>query len=79
MKLRAVSEILNISVGSVKTSLVRASRKMRLHLAKYSTLQKSSRDASNKPDHVVEADGKNGIDHLSEQPVTQPRGEDIDR
>jgi len=35
MKLRAVSEILNISVGSVKTSLVRATRKLRLHLAKY--------------------------------------------
>lgn len=34
MKLRAVSEILNISVGSVKTSLVRASRKLRLDLAK---------------------------------------------
>jgi RNA polymerase sigma-70 factor, ECF subfamily len=34
MKLRAVSEILNISVGSVKTSLVRATRKLRLHLAK---------------------------------------------
>jgi RNA polymerase sigma-70 factor (ECF subfamily) len=33
MKLRGVSEILNISVGSVKASLVRATRKLRLHLA----------------------------------------------
>src|SRR5579859_285106 len=35
MKLRAASEILSTSEGSVKTSLVRASRKLRLHLAKY--------------------------------------------
>ena len=42
MKLRAVSEILNISLGSVKNSLVRATSKLRLHLAKHETLQKSS-------------------------------------
>jgi RNA polymerase sigma-70 factor (ECF subfamily) len=42
MKLRAVSEMLDISEGSVKTSLVRATRKLRLHLAKYTTVQKSS-------------------------------------
>jgi RNA polymerase sigma-70 factor, ECF subfamily len=36
MKLRAVSEILNTSEGSVKNSLVRATRKLRLHLADYS-------------------------------------------
>ena len=42
MKLRAISEILNISLGSVKNSLVRATRKLRLRLAKYEALQKSS-------------------------------------
>jgi RNA polymerase sigma-70 factor (ECF subfamily) len=42
MKLRAISGILNISLGSVKNSLVRATRKLRLHLAKYEALQKSS-------------------------------------
>jgi RNA polymerase sigma-70 factor, ECF subfamily len=41
MKLRAVGEILNISEGSVKTSLVRATRKLRLHLSSY-TQQNSS-------------------------------------
>jgi RNA polymerase sigma factor (sigma-70 family) len=42
MKLRAVGEILNISEGSVKTSLVRATRKLRLHLASYTQQQNSS-------------------------------------
>jgi RNA polymerase sigma-70 factor, ECF subfamily len=41
MKLRAVGEILNTSEGSVKTSLVRAMRKLRLHLGKYTQVQKS--------------------------------------
>ena len=45
MKLRAVSETLNTSEGSVKTSLVRATRKLRLHLTKYTELQKSSMEA----------------------------------
>jgi len=35
MKLRAVSEILNTSEGSVKTSLLRATRKLRILLAKH--------------------------------------------
>jgi RNA polymerase sigma-70 factor (ECF subfamily) len=35
MKLKAVSEILNTSEGSVKTSLFRATRKLRLLLAKH--------------------------------------------
>lgn len=39
MKLRAVGEKLNTSEGSVKTSLLRATRKLRSHLAKYTTLQ----------------------------------------
>jgi len=42
MKLRAVGEILNTSEGSVKTSLLRATRKLRLHLGKYTQVQKSS-------------------------------------
>src|ERR1035438_6676666 len=42
MKLQAVSELLNTSEGSVKTCLVRATRKLRLHLASYSTLRRSS-------------------------------------
>jgi len=42
MKLRAVAEILNISEGSVKTSLVRATRKLRLHLASYTRQENSS-------------------------------------
>ena len=41
MKLRAVSEILNTSEGSVKNSLVRATRKLRLHLEDYSPVCKS--------------------------------------
>jgi RNA polymerase sigma-70 factor (ECF subfamily) len=41
IKLRAIGEILNISEGSVKTSLVRATRKLRVHLASY-TQQNSS-------------------------------------
>jgi RNA polymerase sigma-70 factor (ECF subfamily) len=43
MKLRAVSEILNTSESSVKTSLMRATHKLRLQLARYTELQKSSR------------------------------------
>jgi RNA polymerase sigma-70 factor (ECF subfamily) len=43
MKLREVSVMLNISEGSVKKSLVRATRKLRLDLAKYSTPQKVSK------------------------------------
>jgi RNA polymerase sigma-70 factor (ECF subfamily) len=39
LKMRAISEILNISEGSVKTCLFRATRKLRLYLAKYATLQ----------------------------------------
>jgi DNA-directed RNA polymerase specialized sigma24 family protein len=42
MKLRTVGEILNISEGSVKTSLVRATRKLRLHLASYKQQHNSS-------------------------------------
>ena len=42
MKLRAVSEILNVSESSVKTSLMRATQKLRLQLARYTKLQKSS-------------------------------------
>src|SRR5579863_3670658 len=42
MKLRAVGEILNISEGSVKTSLLRATRKLRLHLAGYTRQENSS-------------------------------------
>jgi RNA polymerase sigma-70 factor (ECF subfamily) len=44
MKLRAVSEILNVSESSVKTSLMRATQKLRLQLARYTKLQKSSRE-----------------------------------
>ena len=42
MKLRAVGEILNISEGSVKTCLVRATRKLRLHLASHTQQQQNS-------------------------------------
>jgi len=42
MKLRAVGEVMNTSEGSVKTSLVRATRKLRLHLSEYTQVQKSS-------------------------------------
>jgi RNA polymerase sigma-70 factor (ECF subfamily) len=42
IKLRAVGEILNISESSVKTSLMRATQKLRLQLARYTKLQKSS-------------------------------------
>src|SRR4051794_28733173 len=42
MKLRAVGEILNTSEGSVKTCLIRATRKLRLHLSKYTQVQMSS-------------------------------------
>jgi transposase len=41
MKLRAVSEILNISESSVKTSLMRATQKLRVQLARYTKLKKS--------------------------------------
>jgi|HubBroStandDraft_6_1064221.scaffolds.fasta_scaffold110195_2 RNA polymerase sigma-70 factor, ECF subfamily len=44
MKLRAVSEILHVSESSVKTSLMRATQKLRLQLARYTKLQKSSRE-----------------------------------
>ena len=49
MKLRAVGEILNISEGSVKTGLVRATRKLRLHLASY-TRQENSSMKQSRPD-----------------------------
>jgi RNA polymerase sigma-70 factor, ECF subfamily len=39
MKMRAIGEILNTSEGSVKSCLVRATRKLRLQLAQYRTLQ----------------------------------------
>jgi RNA polymerase sigma-70 factor (ECF subfamily) len=39
MKLRAISEMLNTSESSVKSCLVRATRKLRLQLAQYTTLQ----------------------------------------
>jgi RNA polymerase sigma-70 factor (ECF subfamily) len=39
MKMRAISEVLNTSEGSVKTCLFRATRKLRLHLAQYTSLQ----------------------------------------
>jgi hypothetical protein len=42
MKLRTVSEILNISESSVKTRLMRATQKLRLQPARYTKLQKSS-------------------------------------
>ena len=42
MKLRAVGEILNISEGYVKTCLVRATRKLRLHLPSHTQQQNSS-------------------------------------
>jgi RNA polymerase sigma-70 factor, ECF subfamily len=42
IKLRAVGEILNISEGSVKASLLRATRKLRLHLASHTQQKKSS-------------------------------------
>jgi len=42
MKLRAVSDILNTSESSVKTSLMRATRKLRFQLARYTKLQNSS-------------------------------------
>jgi RNA polymerase sigma-70 factor (ECF subfamily) len=45
MKLRAVGEILNVSEGCVKTSLVRATRKLRVHLGSY-TQQNSSMNRS---------------------------------
>jgi RNA polymerase sigma-70 factor (ECF subfamily) len=39
MKMRAISEMLNTSEGSVKSCLVRATRKLRLQLAQYTKLQ----------------------------------------
>jgi RNA polymerase sigma-70 factor (ECF subfamily) len=44
MKLRAVSETLHVSESAVKTSLMRATQKLRLQLARYTKLQKSSRE-----------------------------------
>jgi RNA polymerase sigma-70 factor, ECF subfamily len=44
MKLRAVGEILNTSEESVKSSLVRATQKLRLELDGYTKPQKSSRN-----------------------------------
>ncbi len=44
MKLRAIAEILNTSEESVKTSLVRATQKLRLQLDGYTKPQKSSRN-----------------------------------
>lgn len=46
MKLRAVGEILNISEGSVKTSLLRATRKLRLRLSSYTRQENSSMNQS---------------------------------
>jgi DNA-directed RNA polymerase specialized sigma24 family protein len=37
--MRAISEMLNISEGSVKSCLVRATRKLRSQLAQHATLQ----------------------------------------
>jgi len=39
MKMRAISEMLNTSEGSVKNCLIRATHKLRLQLAQYTTLQ----------------------------------------
>ena len=39
MKMRAISEMLNTSEGSIKSCLGRATRKLRLQLAQYRTLQ----------------------------------------
>ena len=44
MKLRAVSEILHVSESAVRTTLMRATQKLRLQLARYTMLQKSSRE-----------------------------------
>jgi RNA polymerase sigma-70 factor (ECF subfamily) len=42
LKLESVSEILNASEGSVKMTFFRATRKLRLHLSKYTRRQRSS-------------------------------------
>jgi RNA polymerase sigma-70 factor, ECF subfamily len=42
MKLRAVGEVLDISEGSAKTTLVRATQKLRLQLARYTSSRSSS-------------------------------------
>jgi RNA polymerase sigma-70 factor, ECF subfamily len=42
LKLQSVSEILNASEGSVKMTFFRATRKLRLHLGKYTRRQRSS-------------------------------------
>ena len=44
MKLRAVSETLHVSESAVKTSLMRATQKLRLQLARHTNLQESSRN-----------------------------------
>jgi RNA polymerase sigma-70 factor (ECF subfamily) len=53
MKLRAVGEILNTSEGSVKTCLVRATRKLRLHLGKYTQVQMSSKRRCRHPEEAL--------------------------
>ena len=50
MKLRAVGEILNITEGSVKRILVRATRKLRSHLASYAQNPVDRREASGATD-----------------------------
>ena len=42
LKLQTVSEILNVSEGSIKMTFFRATRKLRLHLGKYTRRQRSS-------------------------------------
>ena len=53
MKLRAVGEMLNMSEGSVKTCLVRATRKLRAHLATYTQQPKSSMKQSSRYLNVI--------------------------
>jgi RNA polymerase sigma-70 factor (ECF subfamily) len=42
LKLQTMSEILNASEGSIKMTFFRATRKLRLHLGKYTRRQRSS-------------------------------------
>ena len=53
MKLRVVGEMLNISEGSVKTCLVRATRKLRANLATYTQQQNSSTKQSSRHLDVI--------------------------
>jgi len=53
MKLRTVGTILNISEGSVKRNLFRATRKLRLHLASYTQQQNSSMMRSRPHSNVI--------------------------